>query len=991
MKTAAFILILSCFTFSLNAQIMAKAWEKHFGQGGQDKIHQVIQATNGHLIAVGESSSAGAGGADGYLIIADYSTGNLVAERRFGGRKDDVFRAVVQLPNGLFILAGSTESQGQGKKDAWLLVIDEEGNRIWEKTSGGRGDESWQAMARLPNGKIALTGFQDDHIRVAQLEGQELSHDKTISTGIYENVKAIAPARDNGFVITGYTNKSKASARGDIYLAKLSATGELSWQKFFGGRDWEEAMALIPTRDGGFAISGLTRSQGAGDLDAWLIKVSQDGFQQWEKTYGGKDADQANALIQTPDGGFLIGGSTKSHRSGARQWNGFVVKTDAGGALQWEQNFGGDDNDEITAAALLNNESVVFGGFNASGRGGENAWLIRLDDPRGSNFSYSGARGNTSVEIKDLGLQTSDRHLRAGERSHLLLELKNTANLPLRDLKILVDQGGLANSGIDTWSTNLVGRLEPFETRTVAIPVRGTQSIQTGQSALQLTARANGTDAGTALVTIKSRETVTASLEIASYQFIPSNQNDDITLAVNIRNPGDFPTQMVDVNFICPAGFTPKGADKVTIGRLLPRNTKPVKLVFTKTAAAKSSDGIVCIINENGKEWVRKTLTEHSGDGLAKGPLLIWTDPAPHELGTNRIRRSDDVMEFKMTIVSSTPLQPQDFRLRVNGSEMEGSKFNEQELSAPTREKERYTYTYRNKVPLTRGKNVLQVVAGNTLSDLLEVTYEPKRLNLHVLAIGPQHPDLKFTANDANDFASIFEGQGGPDKLFAKVIVNRYNTPEATTLTGIQQAMYDLVYQYKDQLITPNDMLIVFISSHGKISGNRFKILQSNYNPKYEQISVDFKEDILESLKQIDCKKLVFLDACHSGAARSRGDYAGMSKALIDLAKSQPGLSTLTSCRSTELSYEHDDWKNGAFTEALLEAFNNEEVTDERGAFRADINQDNILRLGELYDFLQRRVPELVKSKLPNAPTQQVPFMPEEQLDRDMPIFYLGS
>jgi uncharacterized caspase-like protein len=114
-----------------------------------------------------------------------------------------------------------------------------------------------------------------------------------------------------------------------------------------------------------------------------------------------------------------------------------------------------------------------------------------------------------------------------------------------------------------------------------------------------------------------------------------------------------------------------------------------------------------------------------------------------------------------------------------------------------------------------------------------------------------------------------------------------------------------------------------------------------------------------------------------------------VSKAVVDLANSQPGVSTLSSCSSTEKSYEDPKWGNGAFTKALLEAFGDVQCTDINGSFRADTNGDSIVRLGELYEFLRRRVPELVKQTIPNAPTTQTPFMPESQLDVNLPIYFI--
>jgi uncharacterized caspase-like protein len=139
----------------------------------------------------------------------------------------------------------------------------------------------------------------------------------------------------------------------------------------------------------------------------------------------------------------------------------------------------------------------------------------------------------------------------------------------------------------------------------------------------------------------------------------------------------------------------------------------------------------------------------------------------------------------------------------------------------------------------------------------------------------------------------------------------------------------------------------------------------------------------------LGCKKLIFLDACHSGGAKE--GFGGLSKAVIDLAKTLPGVSTLSSCKADEKSYEAQNWENGAFTEAILEAFSNNVFNDARGTYRADTNNDRIINLGELYDFLQRRVPQLVKTAIPNAPTSQAPFMPEDQLDRNMPLYYIQN
>ena len=114
--------------------------------------------------------------------------------------------------------------------------------------------------------------------------------------------------------------------------------------------------------------------------------------------------------------------------------------------------------------------------------------------------------------------------------------------------------------------------------------------------------------------------------------------------------------------------------------------------------------------------------------------------------------------------------------------------------------------------------------------------------------------------------------------MFNEVIITALTEPEKTDITSIKQAMYDQVYLWDDKQIKSGDMLIVFLSSHGKIVDNRFKILQTGYNPKYEKLTIDFKTDILEALSNINCKKLIFLDACHSGGAKE--GFGGLSQAV---------------------------------------------------------------------------------------------------------------
>ena len=75
------------------------------------------------------------------------------------------------------------------------------------------------------------------------------------------------------------------------------------WSKTYGGAGDDEAMCVIQTDDGGYAVAGYTNSSGVGGFDAWLVKTDAYGNVQWDKTYGGTGIDKAFKVIQTNDGG----------------------------------------------------------------------------------------------------------------------------------------------------------------------------------------------------------------------------------------------------------------------------------------------------------------------------------------------------------------------------------------------------------------------------------------------------------------------------------------------------------------------------------------------------------------------------------------------------------------------------------------------------------------------------------------------------------------
>ena len=127
-----------------------------------------------------------------------------------------------------------------------------------------------------------------------------------------------------------------------LIISRLMVYGQLSCgvftaEKLYGGSNNDYGSYIITTSDGGNLLIGYTNSFGNGGNDGYLVKLNNQGVIQWSKTYGGPNDDEFSIGIQTSDGGYLLGGYTTSYGDPADAW---LVKTDAAGNLQWSKKYG---------------------------------------------------------------------------------------------------------------------------------------------------------------------------------------------------------------------------------------------------------------------------------------------------------------------------------------------------------------------------------------------------------------------------------------------------------------------------------------------------------------------------------------------------------------------------------------------------------------------------------------------------------------------------
>jgi hypothetical protein len=328
---SALIVILVSTPFA-NANLPAGAvqWEKTYGGSNSDYADSVIQTSDGGYAVTGYGYSFGPK-SDGFLVKTD-ANGSAQWQQSFGGSGDDYGRCVVEAADGGFAVTGSTTSFGGSWSDVYLAKFDFGGVLQWQRTYAGVGDAQGYCLVR---------------------------------TG------------DGGFVIAG--SSAFGSDSGDIMLIKTDANGNVLWNKTYGGTREDDGFSLIQTTDGGFAVAGQTFSFGHYDFDVYLVKTDSTGNMQWNKTYGGSKYEQGFSIIQNSDRGYTIAGNTNSFGNGSYDF--YLVRTDMNGTLLWNQTYGGANDDFGRAVVQAADGGYAVAGITKSfGAGLDDIFFVRTDE-----------------------------------------------------------------------------------------------------------------------------------------------------------------------------------------------------------------------------------------------------------------------------------------------------------------------------------------------------------------------------------------------------------------------------------------------------------------------------------------------------------------------------------------------------------------------------------------------------------------------------------
>ena len=993
----SFLFTLLLFLNTLNAQPALISWEVKEGNKGDDFYTKSIQLSNGNLAVIGNVTSPDGSKRYGLLSLIDFSTGKIIKKVNFGNQNEIFIHDLIELPDGNIFMVGY--SNFNKTNYPWLIKLDALGNKILEKVLPlPDGSILTSILSDLESGFYLTSKGNNGEILLIHLNVDvEINWKKVISTGSYGDLKKVTIGSNSQIYLGGNTKKGEGQNLGDVWVSSLDKNGNELWHKYFGGKLWEELNDLTTLQDGSVLFCGETNSIGNGKQDFWLVKLSNNGLLQWERTYGGREADIGKTILPLFNGNIWLAGSSMSllNKKGATKFAARIMEIEPGGNLQWEADYGGDNNEDINYLSQIHDGSVLFSGWTESNSQGlKDAWLVRFPAPEMNRLL---AKGNLRLKESKIWLNTPDGLLKPNTQSYISFQLTNQEANQIENIRVEINKLD-GQKGILVNQTVFVQPLQPNINKQINIPITSEDNIETKDNLLEIKVYS-----GTDLIKTLNGAVKSLNPKAATLRFVNTNTEKEgvdefspQTLFVDIQNDGDLPAAEVQINFILPKGILALSSSDVKLGTINSKSLKKASFRFQKTVQFEGNEVVIQLnVIDNKLTKISKTVTTRFDviTTSQSSNIIVFNNPKASQKRTDWSNPT-----FKLEAMfgtSSNNLKLGDAVVKINGVIPERSKMDEEKLTPPAANSQGNTmnfYDYENVITLLEGDNrvLIELVTPNGViqSNEMIINYKPKQPNLHVLSIGIPHRDLKFTTVDAGNFANAFQNQSGMDKVFNKIYVEKKNTRENTRNLDIRAAMEDLKRRYNTDLIggkiNREDVLILFISSHGKTDDNNdFKILASDYDTYGDVSNIDYKRDILDILNQIDCKKFVFIDACHSGSAQGARLINQARFALEEINSAYPGLNVLTSSQVDELSYEDDSWGNGAFTKAILEAFSGKTLAN---GLNPDPDGDKIIRFGELFDFLQKRVPDMVMEK---KKSKQMPAKMSKGLGDNIPLYLL--
>jgi len=421
--TFASLLSLSFATAQPNIQ-----WQKCLGGSGDDEVFSIQQTVDGGYIVAGRTESndgdvsGNHGGVDCWVVKLT-SLGTMEWQKAIGGSGSDIGWDIQQTNEGGFIVAGSSDSNdgdvsgNHGSVDYWVVKLSSIGSIEWQKSFGGTSYDEARSIQQTNDGGFIVAGstfsndgdvsgnhgaYETPDFWVVKLSSLgTIEWQKSLGGSSYDFAFSIQQTNDGDYIVAGSSYSNDVDVLGnhgswDCWVVKIINTGTIEWQKCLGGTGDDEAHSIQQTNDGGYIVAGSSASNDVdvlgnhGSWDCWVVKISNTGTIEWQKSLGGSSRDKAYCIQQTIDGGYIVAGYSNSNDGDVSgneslQEDYWLVKLTSLGTIEWQKALGGTGDDEaasinqtfdggyIVAGVTTSNDGDVSGNH-----GGADCWVVKL-------------------------------------------------------------------------------------------------------------------------------------------------------------------------------------------------------------------------------------------------------------------------------------------------------------------------------------------------------------------------------------------------------------------------------------------------------------------------------------------------------------------------------------------------------------------------------------------------------------------------------------
>ncbi|MDC1037717.1 Ser-Thr-rich GPI-anchored membrane family protein [Candidatus Marinimicrobia bacterium] len=277
---------------------------------------------------------------------------------------------------------------------------DDDGTHSWTIPSSY--DEGNDYKVRISSVSDATVYDESDANFTLTAADQQTTWTNTFGGVFDEEGNSVQQTSDGGYILTGYT-KSYGNTYGDVWLIKTDSQGSEEWNQTFGGGSSSKGYSVRQTSDGGYIIAGyINPTYGNTYTDIWLIKTDSQGNEEWNQTYGGNSYDYGYSVEETSDGGYIIIGDSEMSGSPI-----FLIKTDSQGNEEWEQTFNETNYSQFGRSVKQTSDGgYIITGYSRAGGVASDVLLIKADSE--GNEEWKQTFGGNSADYGYSVEETSD-------------------------------------------------------------------------------------------------------------------------------------------------------------------------------------------------------------------------------------------------------------------------------------------------------------------------------------------------------------------------------------------------------------------------------------------------------------------------------------------------------------------------------------------------------------------------------------------------------